>query len=137
MGAGDSTRPRAFPHASTAITLAPPRTTSASRKCVATISGCRSSRIVRSPSGACAIVPRKTSAAAHVTQRPRPLVRGAASQARRVSTIGKSAKTRLPNSIVECSPTAGKNAPSWHPGHDSHASPEPVSRTAAPVMTIR
>ena len=45
--------------------------------------------------------------------------------------------TRLPNSIVECSPTAGKKAPSWQPGHDSHASPEPVSRTAAPVSTIR
>ena len=51
--------------------------------------------------------------------------------------IGKSAITRFPNSIVECSPTAGKNAPSWQPGHDSQASPEPVSRTAAPVSTIR
>ena len=48
------------------------------------------------------------------------------------STIGKSAKTRLPNSIVECSPIAGKNAPFWQPGHDWQARPEPVSRTAAP-----
>ena len=45
--------------------------------------------------------------------------------------------TRFPNSIDECSPTAGKNAPCWQPGHDSHASPEPVSLTAAPVRTIR
>ena len=110
-GTGESTRPYAFPHASTATTLAPPRTTSASRKCVATISGCRSSRIVSRPSGACAIVPRKTNAAVQVTQRPSPGVRGAASQASSERVIGKRAKTRLPNSIVECSPSAGKNAP--------------------------
>ena len=42
------------------------RTTSASRKCVATISGCRSSRIVSRPSGACAIVPRKVKPASHL-----------------------------------------------------------------------
>ena len=64
-------------------------------------------------------------------------MRYAAIQAASESTIGKSAMTRLPNSIVECSPTAGKNAPSLQPGHDWQASPEPVSRTAAPVRTIR
>ena len=47
------------------------------------------------------------------------------------------AMTRFPNSIDECSPTAGKNAPSWQPGQHSQASPEPVSRTAAPLRTIR
>ena len=76
-------------------------------------------------------------AAVHVTQRPSPGVFVAAIQASSESTIGKRAMTRLPNSIVECSPTAGKKAPSLQPGHDWHASPEPVSRTAAPVSTIR
>ncbi len=75
--------------------------------------------------------------ASHFTQRPRPCVRYARNQAASESAIGKSAMTRFPNSIVECSLTAGKKAPSWQPGHDSHASPEPVSRTAAPVRTIR
>ena len=93
--------------------------------------------IVSSPSGACATVPRKVSALTHVTQRGRPAVRGAASQATSVSTSGKSANTRFPNSIAEWSPTAGKNAPSWQPGHDSQARPEPVSRTSAPVRMIR
>ena len=80
-------------------------------------------------------MPRKTSAAVHTTQRPSPGVFRAAIHVTSESTIGKSAKTRLPNSIVECSPMAGKNAPFWQPGHDWQARPEPVSRTAAPVRT--
>jgi hypothetical protein len=76
-------------------------------------------------------------AARRVDQPPSPGVRGAAIHATSVSTIGKSAITRFPNSIVEWPAPAGKNAPSWQPGHDSQASPEPVSRTRAPVRTIR
>ena len=104
---------------------------------MSTISGCRSSLIVSRPSGAWAIVPRKTSAASHVAQPGSPRVRGAVTQAARLSVIGKSAKARFPNSITEWCPAAGKNAPSWQPGQDWQASPEPVRRTAAPVRTIR
>ena len=80
-------------------------------------------------------MPRKTSAARPHHPATEPGVFRATIHVRSESTIGKSAKTRLPNSIVECSPIAGKNAPFWQPGHDSQASPDPVSRTAAPVST--
>ena len=62
VGAGTPRGRARSPQASTATTVAVASTTSASRKCVATISGCRSSRIVSRPSGACAIVPRKVNA---------------------------------------------------------------------------
>ena len=104
---------------------------------MATASGCSPRRIVSRPSGACAIVPRQVNAAVHVTQRARPGVFVAAIQVTSESPIGKRAMTRLPNSIVECSPIAGKNAPLLQPGQDWQASPEPVRRTAAPVITIR
>jgi hypothetical protein len=52
------------------------------------------------------------------------------------SVIGKTPKTRFPNSMKAWASSSGKNAPSSHPGQPSQPSPEPVSRTSDPVMTM-
>jgi hypothetical protein len=61
-----------------------------------------------------------------------------ANQATRIdSVIGKIPNTRLPNSTKAWWSASGKNAPSSQPGQPSQPSPEPVSRTSDPVMTMR
>ena len=51
--------------------------------------------------------------------------------------IGRTPTIRLPNSIVPWRLFSGKKLRCSHPGHASQPSPDAVSRTAAPVATIR
>jgi len=85
---------------------------------------------VSAPSGACNSVPKKM-------PNPSPRKpRRAAIQVTSVSRIVKNAKTRFPNSMYEWKLFGSK----WcgaQPGQCSQPSPDPVSRTVAPVATIR
>ena len=84
-----------------------------------------------------AIVPRNVRPAVHVTQRGRPDARHTAIQSASESTIGKRLNTRLPNSTNAWWLSSGKNDPASQPGHDSQPSPDEVSRTRLPEITIR
>jgi hypothetical protein len=87
--------------ASTATTIAAPKTAIASRKWAMTATGSRSRRTVSSPSGACASVP---SAASHATSRAhgaRPRRKCEEIAVASESRIGKTLTTRFPNSTNE------------------------------------
>ena len=71
-GAGDAASPRWWLQASNATMTASATTTSASRKCDITASGCRSSSTVIPPSGAWATVPRNAASARIRARRDRP-----------------------------------------------------------------
>ncbi len=89
------------------------------------------------PSGACASVPAKTTQARIFVPRPSPVVRRAPIASASVVSTVKNATTRFENSTSEWKPRAGNGSPGWQPGQCSQPRPEPVSRTVAPVATIR
>ena len=102
-----------------------------------TSSGCRSSRIVTSPSGAWASVPRNVSGGhpGHPARQAGP--RRAAIQTTSVSVDREDRDDPVAELDEGVVALAGKNDPSSQPGHASQPSPEEVSRTAAPVTMIR
>ncbi|OLB81180.1 MAG: hypothetical protein AUI14_04320 [Actinobacteria bacterium 13_2_20CM_2_71_6] len=109
-----------------------------SRKWLATSHGFRWVRTVAPPSRICAGIPAKTSAAQVIRSRRRETCATASTSpatARMPTTL---VSVRLPNSIAPWYPSACVVTRDFssHWGHDGQPRPEPVSRTAPPVITI-
>ena len=105
-------------------------------KCAITNPGARWLRTVNPPSTAWATTPSGSSTASQARSRRNGRRVKASTAATTVITPTTPETARLPNSISACVLSGGSGVPP-HFGQFAQPSPESVSRTAAPVSTIR
>ena len=107
-----------------------------SRKCAITMGGERSTSTVMPPSTIWAATPATSPQESHTRSACRGTRHSEPSTARITAADTKPVMVRFVNSIIACFSNGATRRPSTQFGQSGHPSPDPVSRTAAPLTTI-